>query len=91
MDIVGSSWIYLDRSDWHRARERSNDWQWEVRILNSKGQSGHLMNQRLDTFCHRGYRSANENKNSEFINLEGRLERIITCSGRITEITGLYS
>ena len=71
-------------------RKRSNDRQWEVRILNSRGQSGDPIHQHLDTFCHRAYRSAVENKDIEYINL-GLLKRIFTCSGRITEITGLYS
>ena len=91
MHIMALGWICLDRSDWHRVHERLNDWQWEVRILNSRGQSGYRMNQRLDTFCHQGYRSAIENENSELNNLEDHIERITTFSGRITEITGLNS
>lgn len=70
-------------------RERSNDRRWEARILSSKGQSEHRMNQRSDTFCRPVYRSTIENEDNEFIFLEVH-SKTFTCSGRITEMAGLY-
>ena len=75
MHIMGLSWICLDRSGWNQVRGRSNDWLWEDRMLNSIGPSGYRMNQRLDTFCHQGYRSAIENKIMSLITWRVRLER----------------